>query len=140
MRPGSDHRKGLSQDLRQRLEGADGEYLFRARLYAAVKRRDAWTIRDLAKWAGIQRQPWTVRSLCDVLMPPSPDWRTPVRSSHGWTEARGAAVWALNEIGDPAALPALARTLACTPCPIVREAARAAISSFGRMATSYLVG
>lgn len=108
---------------------------WQARIYGAVQKRDAAGLRELAKQAGREKQEVAAPLLCNFLLPPSSRWRTPRSSKGGWPEARAAAIWALKEIGNTKTVPALVNALVRERDAMVREAARAAIQSFGSEAT-----
>ena len=117
----------------------DGGTKFPARFYKAIRKRDPRKVRELAKQAGTQKWTEAVRPLSEFLAPTSPRWFAPRSRKRGWSEARAAAVWALEQIGDPLGFRALTRTLACDPDFVVREAALAAVQSLEAAATSSLI-
>lgn len=111
---------------------------FATRFFGAIRRRDAQKVRELAKQAGNEQWPESVRSLCDFLAPPSTRWRSP-RRKRGWPEARAAAVWALGRIGEPAGHDAMTSTLTSDADPMVRAAAAAALENLGPIAVPSLI-
>jgi hypothetical protein len=112
----------------------DARALFSTEFFAAVRKRDAAKVREMAKQAGAEMSPHAARPLIDFLVPPSSSWKTPRHRKRGWPEARAAAVWALGRIGDPAGFQAIARTLVADPDFTVRAAAAAAIEALGSAA------
>ncbi|HLJ57580.1 MAG TPA: hypothetical protein VKT77_21265, partial [Chthonomonadaceae bacterium] len=103
-------------------------------LYRAVRKREPARIVYLAGLAADGRWVEAARPLSDFLVPPSKKWASPKTGRRGWTEARVAAVQALEEMDVGTAHHALVYTLACESDCQVRLAANRAIRKLGSAA------
>ncbi|HZO86859.1 MAG TPA: HEAT repeat domain-containing protein [Chthonomonadaceae bacterium] len=105
----------------------------------ALRRGDPAACRRLAQLAGEARQPGAaVATLCELVKPPRSLRQRFRMHREAWRGARIEAVRALGKIGDRTALPSLARALLDFD-PLVREAAHAALRSYGTEIVPFLL-
>ena len=89
---------------------------------------------------GVPWRPEALQALCALITPPTALRRRLRWRRKEWSCVRVAAIQALRTLGDPAALPTLARTLLYDPDAEVRANASDALCAFGPQATPHLLG